>query len=171
MVGSPIQWTWTWANSRRWWGTEKPGVQPMGSQRVRHNLPTKQQQEFLKLFFPLQLFKNAHCIPKVVKYILEPILPPTVCASHIYTFLLPLLLHWQSLVCSLYLWVCFFAHSFSSLLYFLDSWIPHVISYNICLSLIYFTIFSCILTTTLGNIADTSLLFTRFIFSSSLACT
>ena len=23
---SPMQWTWTWANSRRWWGTGRPGV-------------------------------------------------------------------------------------------------------------------------------------------------
>ena len=22
----PMQWTWTWANFRRWWGTERPGV-------------------------------------------------------------------------------------------------------------------------------------------------
>ena len=28
---SPIQWTWTWANSRIWWGTGKPSVlQSMG---------------------------------------------------------------------------------------------------------------------------------------------
>ena len=28
---SSIQWTWTWANSRRWWRTGRPGVlQPMG---------------------------------------------------------------------------------------------------------------------------------------------
>ena len=25
-MASPMQWTWTWANSRRWWGTEKPAV-------------------------------------------------------------------------------------------------------------------------------------------------
>ena len=32
-TASPIQWTWTWANSRRWWGTGRPGVlQPVGSQ-------------------------------------------------------------------------------------------------------------------------------------------
>ena len=36
--------TWTWANSGRWWG--KPGMlQSMGSQRVRHNLTTEQQQQ------------------------------------------------------------------------------------------------------------------------------
>ena len=25
-VASPMQWTWTWANSGRWWGTEKPAM-------------------------------------------------------------------------------------------------------------------------------------------------
>ena len=29
----PMQWTWTWANSRRWWGTGRPGMLlSMGSQ-------------------------------------------------------------------------------------------------------------------------------------------
>ena len=32
-MASPIQWTWVWASSRRWWRTGKPGVlQSMGSQ-------------------------------------------------------------------------------------------------------------------------------------------
>ena len=40
------QWTWIWANSRRQWRTEKPGVlQFMGSQRDRHGLETKLQQQ------------------------------------------------------------------------------------------------------------------------------
>ena len=30
-MASPTQWTWVWANSKRWWGTERPGVS-MGSQ-------------------------------------------------------------------------------------------------------------------------------------------
>ena len=31
-TASPVQWTWTWANSGRWWGTGRPGVlQSMGS--------------------------------------------------------------------------------------------------------------------------------------------
>ena len=25
-MASSTQWTWTWANSRRWWGTGKPGM-------------------------------------------------------------------------------------------------------------------------------------------------
>ena len=38
---SPTQWTWVWANSRRWWGTGKPGIlQSMGSQRVGHDWTT-----------------------------------------------------------------------------------------------------------------------------------
>ena len=32
-MASPIQWTWTWVNSRKWWG--KPSVlQSVGSQRI-----------------------------------------------------------------------------------------------------------------------------------------
>ena len=34
-----------WANSRRWWGTRRPGMlQSMGLQRVRHDWATEQQQ-------------------------------------------------------------------------------------------------------------------------------
>ena len=36
------QWTWTWANSRRWWGTGRPGMlQSMGLQRVGHDWVTE----------------------------------------------------------------------------------------------------------------------------------
>ena len=43
-MAPPTQWTWIWANSRRWRGTEKPGVpQSMGLQRVRRYLTTEQQ--------------------------------------------------------------------------------------------------------------------------------
>ena len=44
-MASPIQWTWTWANFRRWWGTEKPSVLlSMGLWRAGHDSATKQQQ-------------------------------------------------------------------------------------------------------------------------------
>ena len=44
-MASLTQWTWVWASSGRWWRTGKPGVlQSMGSQRVRHNWATEQQQ-------------------------------------------------------------------------------------------------------------------------------
>ena len=45
-MASSTQWTWVWANSRRQWGTEKPGVlRSLGSQRVRHDWVTEQQQQ------------------------------------------------------------------------------------------------------------------------------
>ena len=45
---SPTQWTWVWTNSGRQWRTGKPGVlQSTGSQRVRHDLVTEQQQKDL----------------------------------------------------------------------------------------------------------------------------
>ena len=44
-MASLTQWTWVWASSGRWWRTGKPGVlQPMGSQRVRHDWATEQKQ-------------------------------------------------------------------------------------------------------------------------------
>ena len=44
-MASPTQWTWVWASSGRWWRMGRPGVlQSMGSQRLRHNWATEQQQ-------------------------------------------------------------------------------------------------------------------------------
>ena len=38
---------WTWANSKSWWGTGKPGLlQAMGSQRAGYDLATEQQLVF-----------------------------------------------------------------------------------------------------------------------------
>ena len=68
-MASLIQWTWTWANSGRWWGTRKPGVpQSMGSQRVGHDLATEQQQHLIKVhvarnqwvFFPMRIYLFFH---------------------------------------------------------------------------------------------------------------
>ena len=37
-TASPMQQTWTWANSGRWWGTGRPSMlQSIGLQRVRHD--------------------------------------------------------------------------------------------------------------------------------------
>ena len=48
-MASPMQWAWTWANSRRWWGTGKLGVlQSMGSERVLNDWVTEQHQQFCK---------------------------------------------------------------------------------------------------------------------------
>ena len=44
-MGSPTQWTCTWANFGRQWRTGRPGMlQYVGLQRVRHDLLTEQQQ-------------------------------------------------------------------------------------------------------------------------------
>ena len=44
-MASLTQWTQVWANCGRQWRTGKPGVlQSLGSQRVRHNWVTEQQQ-------------------------------------------------------------------------------------------------------------------------------
>ena len=43
-MASPTQWTLVWAGSGRWWRTGKPGtLQSMGSERVRHDWMTEQQ--------------------------------------------------------------------------------------------------------------------------------
>ena len=42
--GITMQWVWTWAKFRRWWGIWRPGVlQSMGLQRVGHDWATEQQ--------------------------------------------------------------------------------------------------------------------------------
>ena len=57
---SLIQWTWTWANFRRWWRTGRPGMlQSMGSQRVRCNLETEQQW-LTELWFESSLHIKAY---------------------------------------------------------------------------------------------------------------
>ena len=42
-MASWMQWTWTWANFGRWWGTGRPDMlQSTGLQRVGHNWVTEQ---------------------------------------------------------------------------------------------------------------------------------
>ena len=42
----PTQWTWVWASLGNWWRKGKPGVlQSVGTQRVRHDWATEQQQQ------------------------------------------------------------------------------------------------------------------------------
>ena len=41
-MASPTQWTWVWVKFGSWWWTRRPGMlQPMGSQRVRHDWVTE----------------------------------------------------------------------------------------------------------------------------------
>ena len=47
------QWTWVWANSRRWWRTGRPGMlQSMGSQRVGQDWVTEQQKCVRRMCLP-----------------------------------------------------------------------------------------------------------------------
>ena len=71
-MASPMHWTWTWANFRRWCGTERPGVwQSMRSQRVRIDLVTELHGDFiyyLICFYSLLVaFDRASLIPQLVK--------------------------------------------------------------------------------------------------------
>ena len=44
-MASLIQWTWKWANFKRWWGIGRPCVlQSMGLERVRHDWAAEQNQ-------------------------------------------------------------------------------------------------------------------------------
>ena len=66
-MASPIQWTWVWANSRRWWTIEKSGVlQSMGSQRVRHDLETEQQQQITSQKSQVSMILTRFMFPFVV---------------------------------------------------------------------------------------------------------
>ena len=68
-ITSPAQWTWIWANSRRWWRTGKPSLlQSMGSQR--HDLATEQQQN--QVVRSRQLFER-FSILRITKIIAETI--------------------------------------------------------------------------------------------------
>ena len=50
-ITSWTQWTWIWANSGRQWRTWEPDMlQSMGSQRVKHDVVTKQQQQILQSY-------------------------------------------------------------------------------------------------------------------------
>ena len=51
-MASPRQWTWLWANSRRYWRTGKPGVlQSMGLQRVGPDWATESENESHSVMF------------------------------------------------------------------------------------------------------------------------
>ena len=58
-MASLTQWTWVWANSRRWWRTGKPGVlQSRKLQRVRHDLATENNTSVIMPTSSAQLHYN-----------------------------------------------------------------------------------------------------------------
>ena len=58
-VPMQYEWTWTWANSERWWGVGRPGELPsMGLQRVGHHLVTEPQWWQGILWFKLLILQK-----------------------------------------------------------------------------------------------------------------
>ena len=45
LMTSPIQWAWTWANSRRWWGTREAWCAAVHGVAKHHDLVTGRPQE------------------------------------------------------------------------------------------------------------------------------
>ena len=66
-MASWMQWTSTWANFRRWWGTEQPGVlQSKRLQRIGHYGETEQQPPRLHLRITTTLsVKSSHFFPSL----------------------------------------------------------------------------------------------------------
>ena len=67
-TASLTQWTWVWANSRRYWRTGKPGMlQSTGSQTVEHDLVTEQQQYLKFIIFIDENKQKIHESPDIQK--------------------------------------------------------------------------------------------------------
>ena len=86
---SLIQWTWTWANSGRWWRTGKPGVpQSAGLQRVRNNFghcatTTKKWKLSIELHWPIKaLWRQFPLIASVQCSSVQSL-------SHVWLFVIP----------------------------------------------------------------------------------
>ena len=85
MTSLMMQWTWTWANFKRWWGTGRPSMlQSMGLQRVGHNWVTNTTHIFTDIwvFCSLQV-KTVNIITFTITIIIfqdvsSPLLPPVV---------------------------------------------------------------------------------------------
>ena len=55
-MASPTQWTWVWANSRRYWRTRNPGMlHSTESRRVGHNLAAERQRRYVGVLTPSPL--------------------------------------------------------------------------------------------------------------------
>ena len=66
-IASLTQWTWVWANSRRWWRTGKPGLlKSMVSQRAVHDWSTEQQEQLMKYMKILTWHLNSFEITCVI---------------------------------------------------------------------------------------------------------
>ena len=75
-MAAPIQWTWVWANCRRWWRTEKPGIlQSMGLQIViqlsnwtTNNLCCHNRLDLYNACSLPELFASLHSLLSIISY-------------------------------------------------------------------------------------------------------
>ena len=76
-MASLTQWTWNWANSGRWWRTEKPGMlQSMGLWRVGQDLVTEQQLLNNTEFSSVQFSSVAQSCPTLQPHESQHARPP-----------------------------------------------------------------------------------------------
>ena len=69
-VGSLIQWTWIWANFRKWWWTRKPGVlQSMESGRDGHELATEQHIHLFSKPWESIKYQSYHLTMRILKWL------------------------------------------------------------------------------------------------------
>ena len=61
-TASLLQWTWTWANFGRWWGTGGPGMLQSMGHKVRHDWVTEQQQDNRSNMHTISKLLNIHHI-------------------------------------------------------------------------------------------------------------
>ena len=71
-MASLMQWTWTWTNFGRWWGTERPDVlQFMGLQRIGHDWMTEQQKHHLGSSKNHFLMEVLLCVSVLIQMVCE----------------------------------------------------------------------------------------------------
>ena len=148
-MASLTQWTWDWANSRRWWRTGKPGMlKSMGSQREGRNWVAEQQLPSIVsilLWSPLSQF-----------FILEILflVPLFLCGSSLYFFFAEIfnfLFLSRELV--ILRWSIFIMATLKFLSKHINMWfisvlvsVDYILSFNLWVSysLVWWVIFGCI---------------------------
>ena len=105
-MATPNRWKWVWINSGSWWWTGMSGVlQSMGSQRIRHNWATEQQQKWLNI---------SVTEPNNQTWTLDSrssFLPLPLLNSYYYVFFPFLLLYVCICMCILEVWRCWVGYS------------------------------------------------------------
>ena len=103
-MASPTPWTWVWASSGSWWWTREPGVlQSMGSQRVRHDWATEQQQ-------PPAINETDHCFTSLQAFSMVSVLNFRPSHGYAVTAHCCFKLHFPDDAEHLFIWYCLSEH-------------------------------------------------------------